>query len=330
MHDLAILGRITVDTFFAPDGQVHDRLLGGGLVYSAAGARLWTDSILLIGRFSLGLRPSPIGLLSSGGYHCAFLNPVDEELPHDVFFAYESLTRRVDGPPARHYLQTQLELPKRYLTEPSPRQAEVDRTELDPKAEDLPDLSARPRAAHFASPGWRSAALTIPLLREQGVRKVTYDPSSPDMRDPQSDHLQIVLSQVDVFMPSLRQAEEYFRPDPLTVPEMAEALSASGPEVVVIKLGENGCHLFDSSERAHWRIPAYPAHPVDLTGAGHAFCGGFIAGQVANHDPLEAALRASVSASIAIEGIGFDFPADAHPRLGEARLMALRQKCWRM
>jgi sugar/nucleoside kinase (ribokinase family) len=51
-------------------------------------------------------------------------------------------------------------------------------------------------------------------------------------------------------------------------------------------------------------VPAVSPRCVDPTGAGDAFCGGFLTGLIETGDPVEAALRGAVSASFAVEGCG--------------------------
>ena len=43
---------------------------------------------------------------------------------------------------------------------------------------------------------------------------------------------------------------------------------------------------------------------ADPTGAGDAFCGGFLAGYRQTYDPVQAVLHGSVSASLVVEGSG--------------------------
>jgi sugar/nucleoside kinase (ribokinase family) len=62
---------------------------------------------------------------------------------------------------------------------------------------------------------------------------------------------------------------------------------------------------------------------ADPTGAGDAFCGGFLAGLKKTYDPLRAALHGNVAASLAIEGTGALYTLDVAPGLAEARLDAL-------
>jgi ribokinase len=66
-----------------------------------------------------------------------------------------------------------------------------------------------------------------------------------------------------------------------------------------------------------------------VTGAGDAYCGGFLVGLHQTGDPLEAALMGSVSASLVIEGTGALYALEALPDLAQARLHAMRQSVGR-
>ena len=82
--------------------------------------------------------------------------------------------------------------------------------------------------------------------------------------------------------------------------------------------------LYNAGSKRRWEIPAYPARVADPTGAGDAFCGGFLAGYSRNYDPLEGVLYGNVSASLKLEGSGAFYPLDVLPGLAIARLNALK------
>lgn len=106
---------------------------------------------------------------------------------------------------------------------------------------------------------------------------------------------------------------------------MAEAVAGYGCEIIVIKRGEGGQMLYDAAARTRWEVTAYPSRMVDPTGAGDAFCGGFLSGYRRTYDPLEAMLYGNISASLVVEGNGPFYALDALPGLAQARLEALRQ-----
>ncbi len=51
-------------------------------------------------------------------------------------------------------------------------------------------------------------------------------------------------------------------------------------------------------------VPAVPTNVIDPTGAGNAYCGGFLAGYVQTSDVLTAARYGAVAASFLVEQAG--------------------------
>ncbi len=79
-------------------------------------------------------------------------------------------------------------------------------------------------------------------------------------------------------------------------------LLAMGARAVAIKLGASGSFVADPSYEA--TVPAVPTRVVDSTGAGDAFCGGFVAGYLRTGSLAVAAVCGSVSAAHVIKGFG--------------------------
>ncbi|MGB9684352.1 MAG: carbohydrate kinase family protein [Candidatus Bathyarchaeales archaeon] len=62
-----------------------------------------------------------------------------------------------------------------------------------------------------------------------------------------------------------------------------ETLLKMGAKIVAVKLGSRGCYVTDGKEKHH--IEAFKVQVVDTTGAGDAFCAGFLYGLI-NRKPL--------------------------------------------
>jgi ribokinase len=85
--------------------------------------------------------------------------------------------------------------------------------------------------------------------------------------------------------------------------------------VVAVKLGEKGCYITDGMEEH--LIDAYKVNVVDTTGAGDAYCAGFLYGLLAGKDLYTCGKLGNFVASYKIRKIG--------ARAGLPRLSALRE-----
>ena len=80
------------------------------------------------------------------------------------------------------------------------------------------------------------------------------------------------------------------RPEGTNLERQAHSLLERGLQAVTVTLGAQGS-VTVTPGGTH-RLPAYPVHPVDTTGAGDTFCG-VLAARLAQGDPLPGALRAA-------------------------------------
>ena len=110
-----------------------------------------------------------------------------------------------------------------------------------------------------------------------------------------------LLQNINAFLPSLKELRALY-PN-LELRAALLALSEMGPEAVAVKLGSEGSLVWDQKSNLIQHIPAISAQVVDLTGAGDAYCGGFMVGLVETGDAFMAAKFGSVSASLVIEKI---------------------------
>ena len=109
-----------------------------------------------------------------------------------------------------------------------------------------------------------------------------------------------LLATCDVFLPS--EVEAVALAGTTDLERAAEIFRAAGPDVVVVKTAERGCVIATADRTV--LLPTEAVVPVDSTGAGDAFCGGFAAAHVAGADPVEAAGAGAAAARVAIGGHG--------------------------
>jgi cytidine kinase len=158
-------------------------------------------------------------------------------------------------------------------------------------------------------------------LRAAGCRHILWEPWNVFCR-PESRALFGELAPLlDVFSPNLVQAR---RLTGLEEPrEVLAALLAAGVRVAVLRMGEAGSLVAGRGE-VPVAVPAVPvASIVDVTGAGNAYCGGFLVGLAEAGDLGQAGRYGAVSASVALEQFGATFPLDGLRARAEQRLRAL-------
>lgn len=325
MVEYGIVGEISIDYIVTSENQVYEGILGGSAAYAAAGARLWADSVGIVARVGTDLPPPLLATLQDHGIDLHFVHQLPHIKTRRCFTAYETPSRRAEGPPASHYLRLGRNLPKDLL--PVSRAATLNPgpKASDPLPSDLPKDLTGLHAIHLAGLNWESASLLSRALREARVEAIVYEPPDELMRPERRDDISVLLRDVNAFLPSLEQARSLFRADRLSTWEMAEAFGEMGPAVVLLKDGLGGLSLYDVVGDERWSIPSYPNAIVDLTGADSTLCGGFLTGLAELGDPLEAALRGAVSSSLAVEGTGPCYPLAAMPGLAGARLKSLQQ-----
>jgi ribokinase len=82
----------------------------------------------------------------------------------------------------------------------------------------------------------------------------------------------------------------------------ADVLIGKGVKIVAVKLGDNGCYVTDGRERH--LIEAFKVKAVDTTGAGDAFCAGFLYGLLNNKRLYECGKLGNFVASRCIMHMG--------------------------
>jgi len=330
--DFAFVGGLRQDYCITHEGRVFAGMLGGNAVYAAVGARIWSDSVGLISRIGSNYPADWLDDLHRHGVNLEGVRRLPD--PHDTrtFYAYLSPEERVDTRPATHFLRIGSPLPKELIGYQHSTLEQGNRFGLGPlgvRVADLPEWISSCRAVHLSPGDYLSHLSLPPHLHEVGVPQVTLDPSVMYMDPAFRRELPAIVKGLEAFLPSLMEARAYFRQERLSEWEMAEAFSAMGCPIVVIKCGARGQIVLEAAAGKRWSVPAYPARVVDVTGAGDAYCGGFLVGLQRTGDPLEAALMGSVSASLVIEGTGALFALGALPDLPQARLHSMRQSVGR-
>ncbi len=110
-----------------------------------------------------------------------------------------------------------------------------------------------------------------------------------------------LISEMDIVFPNREEARlltGYSDPS-----KASNKLLEMGPRIVIIKLGAEGSYVASSNE-SHYLPAAKDTKVIDSTGAGDAFCGGFLFGQVIGLSIEESAIIGNFTSSNIISHIG--------------------------
>jgi hypothetical protein len=322
-----VAGKLTRNYLLPPNGQPLLDVPGGSLLHAAAGLRVWENGIGLIARVGEDYPQNWLQQLEARGFDRRGVRVLPEAVDLRQFIAYTDLTTRSNDNPVGHFARLGLPFPKELLDYTDPPAQLDSRTRLMPlslRTGDIPADYLDATAAHLCPLDYITHSMLPPTLRQGHVSTITLDPSPGYMNPTFWDDVPAILTGITAFLPNEEKLRGLFQGRSTDLWEMAETIATYGCEVVVIKRGERGQYVYDGTTRARWIIPAYPARVADPTGAGAAFCGGFLAGFRRAYDPLQAALHGNISASLAVEGSGALYPIDAMPGLADARMQALK------
>lgn len=292
---------IIIDDIVLWDGRTFMGTLGGAGTHALIGMRVWSDRLGYVATVGPDFEPAQRAQLEKLGID---LRGVVERVNYQTSRAWQ-------------------------LFEPDERRIEIMRTDLadffdyTPRFEDMPADYHQARGIHVQ---WGRTIDELNGLLDQ-LRQA--NPQVVIVWEPALEHLSggeaefgPLLRRLDLLSPDLEQAWSMTgQDDPL---EMAHTLLAWGVPIVAIRMGARGS-IVATGQGQRWQIPAVPpAELVDVTGAGNAYCGGFLVGLGEKLGVLEAALYGAVSASFAIQQFGVpDFEtetfSEAKRRLSWAR-----------
>jgi sugar/nucleoside kinase (ribokinase family) len=296
--DLAILGQITIDHVVPSQPGTWTEQLGGNALYAAAGARLCADPsrvgvVARINRESMGHAAER--LLEAAGLDTAGLIPCSAA-PMVEWFLYE-----VDG--TRRTLPRLPELWDMAIDEETRRRRYREHlTQISATADEIPRHWCKLSAAHLAPQVESRHRYSINALA--GRTFLTVDPSPHYTKTMGLDEFIDMLSPADAALPSemeiahLLHGRDWF--------ELARTLALRGVRELVLKRGRLGTVIATRLNSDPIVIGSVTASAVDVTGAGDAFCGGYMACRAQGIEPTEAAKRAAAVASLVVETRGIE------------------------
>jgi len=324
------VGQLTRDYVLLPSGQPLLDVAGGNLLYAAVGFVIWEPDppVGIVARVGEDYPQDWLEEFGHKGLDTRGVHILPQAVDVRNFYAYIGRSSRSISDPVGHFARVGLPFPRGLLgyresTTPVDSRTRLSLTSL--RQGDIPADFLDATAAHLCPIDYLTHSLLPAVFRQAEFTTVTLDPPSGYMNPAHWEDVPALVTGLTAFLPSEDDLRALFQGRSDDLWEMVDALAAYGCEIIVVKRGERGQMLYDAAARSRWEIAAYPARLSDPTGAGDAFCGGFLAGYRRSYDPLEAVLYGNISASLVIEGSGPFYALDALPGLPQARLEAVRQ-----
>jgi sugar/nucleoside kinase (ribokinase family) len=297
---------LIIDDIVFPDGQTVMGVLGGGGPQTAFGMKLWADQVGLAGGVGADLPASARAWLEAIGIDTAGLRHSEQWPTPRAWQVLEEDGRRtqlwrVPGPAIGQQLGRSPEkLPPAY------RQAKGFHLGIHPEAPDLEFIRA---------------------LRELGAM-ASVEPFRSAQRSLTEAELHQLVTAGQIFSPNQAEAASLVGPgEPL---QLVQRLIEAGAEVVALRQGPAGAIVRRADSGETWQIPAIETTVVDPTGAGNAFCGGFLAGWVQTGNICTAGMYGAVAASFLLEQVGLPAPGPQIHQEAERRLDSLRAKVYQL
>ena len=308
------IGHFTIDSVTLSDGTQGRDLFGGDGVYAAVGAAIWGATVRTVSVVGTDYPRTWLHDLRSAGIGIGGVRSLRVRHKLIARMAYDKGFRRQNerGEPNP-------------ATQGMSRSARARRwATFSPKRQDAEAFTRWADAVHIAGMPINRQDDFLSLFSSRS-RLVTLDlPWPPDLYDPGA------IPRVDLASAVLLSDAESKGIFPGQTPrQVRRSLRLAGAQTIVLKRGSKGSIVFPSGTGSGTPIRPFPTRVVDPTGAGDAYCGGFLVGMAETSDPEIAGLYGAVSASFVIEGFGAGYAlrfgrVDAERRLRNFRRAAIK------
>lgn len=314
--ELIAVGGLTIDNVIAADGTVGLGQAGGNGAYAAVGALAFVPRVGLVSHQVASYPRAVMERLEQGGVDLGGVSWSDDRLSTCNWFIYDTAGRREEGMTSPPEALGEAGYPTDRLT---PLEIAAWRDNLKSRKDDAVSYTEF-RQRHPLSPaqvpeGWHNArgvhlapshldvmVAMLELFAPKGAL-LTADPGW-QLAAKTLDEITPILARLDAFLPS--EVELTALVPGASVGDGLGVVAQRCQGAVAVKLGSDGVLVWDPAKEMAIAVPAEPVVVRDPTGAGDAFCGGFLAGLVETGSPIAAAHFGAVAASRIVTQLGAD------------------------
>lgn len=273
------VGTIIIDDIVSSDGRTLPGILGGAATHAAAGMRVWTDAVGLIGSVGDNFPPALWNMLQQMGFDLRSVRRFPQTTPRawQIYDAREHRTEIFQSP--RSEFPIFAPVPDQIAAYPEAQGFHLMTAELDTVASLFTAMHSVPDALILWEPApWH-------LVVGERTRVLT------------------LIGSVDIVSPNAEECTAMLGPQP---PERwIETFLDAGPRLVSIRMGREGSLVRSREDPAPQHVAAVSlGPPTDVTGAGNAYGGGLLVGYHRTHSSADAGLYGAISAAITLQHLG--------------------------
>lgn len=273
------VGTIIIDDIVTSDGRTFLGVLGGAATHAAAGMRVWSRAVGIVGA-------------------------VGQDFPREH---WETLTHL--GVDVRGIRRLPLTTPRAWqIYDASEHRTEIFRS---PEAEfacflPSPDqLTVHAEAEGFYLMTGDLDAVGVLCEAMRGISRgpILWEPAPWHMVGERRQQVLSLLRRVDLFAPNAGESAALLgagRPE-----SWLTTYLEAGVRIACVRMGREGSLVQAQDDRAPHHVPAVTLGPaVDVTGAGNAYCGGMLVGYCWSRRGEDAGRYGAISAAVTLRFLG--------------------------
>lgn len=156
---------------------------------------------------------------------------------------------------------------------------------------------------HFSELGTDYTELVLHIINfalRNNVR-ISVNPGQIQLQERKPMLFELLAHTCALFL-NLREARELIDAPHASIASVLERLTSFGPEEIVVTDGRNGAYAFDGEQ--FWHAPMFPGERVEATGAGDAFCAGYLGARIHHRSIPEALAWGAVNSASVVGHIG--------------------------
>ncbi|MDA3812494.1 MAG: carbohydrate kinase family protein [Spirochaetaceae bacterium] len=279
MYDIVTIGWLTIDDIVLQDSTYLKSVLGGGALYSAVGAFIWNKNV---------------GIKTVTG--AKYIDFAEKAIKDFGFIGCDISTIPGNG------LELWLLHESGTIKQQVPKIGSSTAEQMDLGRSDISGDFINASGFHIAPQTPDGSLKNIQQISKLTAQSTTMDILADSYVDAKKYTDLKFLDALSAFLPSIEEVNILWNPPDLFswLKDTAKIKNC----ILGVKLGSKGSILCDPQTSKIYEVPVFPSQALDTTGAGDAYCGGFLAGLVAKKNVLECAAMATVSASYVVENSG--------------------------